>query len=156
MTRRTARAGLGISALLFVAWLGYLGYLAATDARPPVVSFPQLLAATAEVVARVEADPDGQPARRVTVVEVLRGQGLAPDQAITVTNLPDVAGYTGPGDYLIPLAPPEGGPAGGEPAYAVPRPARSPGSEFSKAPPQPLIYPWIEAVQRQYRRFHGQ
>src|SRR5437764_15046479 len=122
MTARTARAGLAVSAALFVSWLGYLGYLVVTDARPPIVSYPQLLAATAEVVARVEAGPDGQLPRRLTVEQVLRGDGLKEGQSIAVANLPDSAGYGRPGGYLVPLAPLEGGPAGGEPAYRIPLP----------------------------------
>ena len=156
MTVRTARAGLAVSGALFVAWLGYLGYLAATDARPPVVSYPQLLAATAEVVAQVQAEPDGQLPRHVTIDTVLRGNGLREGQSVVVANLPDSVGYAGPGRYLIPLAPLEGGPVGGETAYRVPWPARTPGIEYSrqKKPPA-LIYPWNPAVEKQYHEFYG-
>src|SRR5436309_173879 len=66
MTRRVAQVGLAVSAALFLAWLGFLTYLVLTDARPPVVSYPQLLAATEDVVATVEAAPDGQLPRAAT------------------------------------------------------------------------------------------
>lgn len=152
MTRRAAQVGLAVSGTAFVLWLGWLGYLVLTDARPPVVSYPQLLAATADVVATVSTGPDGQLPRTVTVKEVLRGEapGLAAGQTITIVNLPEAVGYAAPGDYLIPLVP-EG------PAFRVPRPARSPGSEYplDKPPPQALIYPWTEAVQREYHDHRG-
>jgi hypothetical protein len=146
---RAARVRLAVAVALFLAWVGWLGFLAATDARPPVVSDPQLLAAAAEVVAHVEAGPDGQLPRSVTVKQVLRGNGLAVGQTIVVANLPDSAGYAGPGDYLIPLAPGEAG------AYRIPGPARSPGSELSKVPLRALIYPWNDAVRAQHKDQSG-
>jgi hypothetical protein len=145
------RMRLAVATVLFVAWLGWLAYLAATDARPPVVSGPQLLAASAEVVAHVEAGPGGQLPQQITIDRVLRGEGLTAGQSIRVANLADSVGYAGPGLYLVPLAPLEGGPAGGEPAYRIPWPARSPGSESRAAAPlRALIYPWSEAVRKQY------
>lgn len=152
MMRRVAWLGLAVSATLFVAWLGFLGYLVLTDARPTVVSYPQLLASSAEIVTHIEPEADGQLPRTVTVKEVLRGQ--VPGPTIAVANLPESVGYVGPGDYLVPLVPVGG--AGGGKEFRVPRPARSPGSELGKNAPEAMIYPWNKAVQQQYHDYYGQ
>lgn len=150
MSLKLARVGLVLSAAAFLGWLGWLGYLVKSDARPPVLSFPQLLAASATVVVTVAADGDGKLPRCVTVAEVLAGDGVAKGQAVDVANLPDAAGYVGPGDYLVPLAG-----ATNPVSFSVALPGRAPGAELRRTPLKPQIYPWSEAVRRQWATYSG-
>src|SRR5262249_15048261 len=103
--------------VLFVGWLGYLGYQVLTrphteDGRPLVVSRPQALVSQLDVVADVP-DTDGT----VTVRQVLWPPEGAPVQEgdkIKVTNLGDCRptprpgekgtpqpDFSGPGEYLL-------------------------------------------------------
>jgi hypothetical protein len=99
---------------LFAGWVGWLGYLAATKARPVVLSRPQLMVSDADVLAEVSALDVP-----VVVKEVLhsKGVGLAVGDSLDVPNLKacrrlprgnekveDVPlDWTGPGTYLLPL-----------------------------------------------------
>jgi len=92
---------------LFAAWIGYLGYLAlpGTTSRE-VLSRPQFLVATVDVIAQVD-DKEGFPAAEVQVDEVVwpkeQGPELAGKATITVVNLDRCTGWTGPGAYILPL-----------------------------------------------------
>jgi hypothetical protein len=134
---------------LFAAWIGWLAYLAFTDAAPSVVSDPQLTAASVIVVAKVEAGPDGKPAPTAKVTKSLAGPTFKEDAPITVTNLPECQGFEGPDVYLLPLVP-EGK------DYRVTLPLRSPGIDpRSNASPRRLaIYRWTPPVMEQWERFH--
>jgi hypothetical protein len=100
-----ARMRLVIAAALFAAWLGWLAYLAATTTRPVVLSRPQFLVSTLDVVADVRA-ADAEPAADVIVRKVhwplQDRQGLV-DKEIHVVNLADCIGWAGPGSYILPL-----------------------------------------------------
>jgi len=100
-----ARVRLVIAAALFAAWLGWLAYLAATTTRPVVLSRPQFLVSTLDVIADVHA-ADHEPATDVIIRKVQwpvqGGQDLV-DKKIHVTNLAGCAGWTGPGSYILPL-----------------------------------------------------
>jgi hypothetical protein len=91
-----------VAAGLFVAWLGYLAYLAATTRKPIVLSRPQFLVADLIVVAEVDR-LDGQP----TVRQVVWPEGdKAPDVAgkpIPVKNLAEASGWDKPGEYVLAL-----------------------------------------------------
>src|SRR5262249_10524960 len=99
-----ARTRLVLSAVLFAAWIGWLAYLAATATRPIVLSRPQLLVSTLDVIARVDADGD-HPAATVPIVKVHwpPGRDDWKDKTITVSNLPECSGWDGPGEYILPL-----------------------------------------------------
>src|SRR5947209_3918797 len=110
---RARRIWLVVTAGAFVCWLGFLGYLAETTGRPllpgtpaPVIlKRPQFLASTLDVIAEVD-DKDGRAAPDARVVEVHwpeRGEETLVGRSITVTNLPDCDGWTGPGRYLLAL-----------------------------------------------------
>lgn len=105
---RMARLRLMLAALAFSAWIGWLAYLAATATRPTVLSRPQILLAPTDVLADVKAGTDG-PEAEVTIQQVYWPTG-DPEQLqgkkITVVDLPRIApdGWTGPGQYLLPLA----------------------------------------------------
>jgi hypothetical protein len=105
---QAARLRLIASALLFAGWIGWLAYLAATTTKPIVLSRPQFLFSTLDVVAQVDAK-GGQPVEKVTVLEVHwpPHADAFKGQSIIVANLKDCArkesGWTGPGEYILPL-----------------------------------------------------
>jgi hypothetical protein len=134
--------------VLFTGWLGWLAYLAVTARTTVVLSRPQFLVATLNVV--VTLDEIENAGRPLTVKQVLwsatdEGRQLV-NATITVSNLDRTLGWDGPGDYLLPLVP-NGAPG----RYQVPTTPRSPGyepnprSEFGK----PHIYPVTPATLRQ-------
>jgi hypothetical protein len=128
---------------LFVAWLGWLTVLAVTTSRPIVLSRPQLLVSSLDVIAQVDRGPD-RPAT-VTVLEVVwppagPGQQLV-DTPISVTNLADSQGWVGPDRYILPLIPGEGQ------TYKVAPLPRSPGIEGSALTPR--VYPLTPETRRQ-------
>jgi hypothetical protein len=104
----TARIRLILAALAFAVWIGWLTYLAMTASRPTVLSRPQILLASYDVLTEIKTDSNG-PAPEVTVQEVYWPAG-DPDKlrgrSITVRQLPHTAedGWKGPGLYLLPLA----------------------------------------------------
>lgn len=102
---RLARLRLVVAVCLFGGWLSYLAYLAATTRNPVVLSRPQFLVSSFDVVAQVDR-PDGQPPS-VTVRQVLWPAG---DKAralegltVKVTNLADATGWDKPGAYILAL-----------------------------------------------------
>jgi hypothetical protein len=99
-----ARVRLAAAVVLFGAWIGWLAYLAATTSRPTVLSRPQFLVSTLDVIARVD-DDHGRPGAVVHVLSVRwpAGQQDEWDRPITVTNLSECRGWTGPGEYILPL-----------------------------------------------------
>jgi hypothetical protein len=150
MTR--ARAFLLVTAVLFVAWLAWLGYavyIARFSPDPPVVvSRAQLTAATHLVVADVAIDSQGYPAPGPRVVEVLKGDGPAVGSAITVHRLgsakpPGPGPFPGPGQYLLPLV-------GDGSTFSIAGLPRSPGYEPGSVE-RPAVYRWTEDTRAQLR-----
>jgi len=101
---------LAVSALLFIGWIGYLAYLAATTTQPVVLSRPQFLAADLYVVAALTSDPaaTAKPAEEIVVKQF--NWSANPDDAkktkLRVKDLGDVNedhGWHGPGDYILAL-----------------------------------------------------
>jgi hypothetical protein len=94
-----------LAAGLFLAWIGWLAFLAATTTHPVVLSRPQLMVSTLDVIAQVDAD-DSRPAKTVTVKDVhwppARNEELA-NKPLVVTNLAQAEGWDGPGEYILPL-----------------------------------------------------
>src|SRR5262245_40293137 len=73
---RRRKTLLGVAAALFLLWIGWLVYLAATTTHPIVLSRPQLLVAELVVIADVREGSSG-PLPEVTVREILpRGRKL--------------------------------------------------------------------------------
>lgn len=104
---KAARLRLALTVLLFAGWLGYLAYLAATTTHPIVLSRPQFLMSTFDVVAQVDAE-DHLPAPKVTIQEVSWPAGEQSKWAgktVEVTNLHQAVGWQGPGEYILPLIP---------------------------------------------------
>jgi hypothetical protein len=147
-----------ITAALFIAWMGYLGFQVVTRPQtatgaPLVLSRPQILGSQIDVIASV---PD-EKGEEVTIKEVLypANAPLKPGDTIHVTNIRDCAAlrtvgekpakdWAGPGDYLLPLRP-----LPGKNKYEVAPIPPSPG--FFTADPRPRIYPANEAALAQYR-----
>jgi hypothetical protein len=110
---------LAVTAALFVLWISYLAYLAATTTEPIVLERPQFLVADLYVIADVAA-ADSKPLETVTVRKIVWAASWADQNLdkITVKNLPkcgvkkqpkDGSGLTfpGPGEYILALSHPK-------------------------------------------------
>jgi hypothetical protein len=166
------RVWLFIAATLLIGWFSWLGYTALTKSREPIVSHAQAAAATAPVVATLTAGEEGKemrlirpgeiqghstavlreqpdkPAFLVTVKEPLTKNGPPAGTVIGVSNLTGCSGYSGPGDYLLLLAPQTGANLENHPAYVVAGPQSSPGAPLEGTGP-PAIYKWGKGVEAQ-------
>jgi hypothetical protein len=150
-----ARLRLIGAAVLFVGWLGWLGYAVWNKGTVQIVSRAQLTAATHLVVAEVAVGPDGQPLPRVTVTEVIQApEGDQPTGELEVERLPSamtplpVVGETRTppaGMYLLPLVKTDAG------RYRLAGLPASPGYP-PREPDRPRIYPWTADVQTQLRK----
>ena len=146
-----ARVRLAVTAALFVGWLAWLGYLAATKTNPVVVSRSQMMAATRFVVAEVTIGPQGFPNKTVEVKEDLRPTNGPLAGGIQVENIGKgrVAGAKEfrPGTrYLLPLSVSGGG------GFMLTVQPKSPGQEVVDADKlPPWAYVWDDPeVQRQF------
>jgi hypothetical protein len=133
-----------LAAGLFSAWIGWLAYLAATATRPMVLSRPQFLVSTLDVLADVTADK-GVPSPEVTIREVFwpeTGHEKYLGTRITVSNLPlckERQGWEGPGLYVLPLVK-----SGDD--YRVALTPPSPGFDPTMDIHQPRIYVWHDTT----------
>jgi hypothetical protein len=128
---KPARVRLVVCAALFVAWIGYLVYLAVTTTRPVILSRPQFLTADLYVIATVQGGGAGDaPAAAATIRQVVWSRyrdDLQEKDKIPLANLPESGpeqGWAGPGEYILPLT--RTG-AGKRPTYQVTPIPRSPG-----------------------------
>lgn len=119
---------LGVAATLFIAWLGWLLYLALGSRQVIVLSRPQFLVANLWIIADV-VEKNGRPAAELTVRELVwseKPRDLV-GAAIVVADLPShgpALGWSGPGRYILSLTEVR---EGKKPSYRVtPLPA-SPG-----------------------------
>ena len=164
-----------LTAVLFLGWLGYLGYLVmcrphtpggllgAFEGRPLTLSRPQFLISSLDVV----ADVSGEKGDKVIVKEVLYPQSnpsVKPGDEIQVENIgrcrpmPDplakndnpLQDYTGADLYLLPLQVIEGaGPRRFEVVPTPPSPGFPPSSGVTFGPPR--IYPATPEMLAEYR-----
>lgn len=138
---------LALASLAFVAWLGWLLYLTLISARPIVLSRPQLLVSNLDVIAEVHQEEGHR--NEVKVREVHWPQSEAAKalegRTITVANLSDSEGWTGPGVYILPLV------ADFKGRYEVAHTPPSPGFDPSPIHPagRPHIYPLTPQTRRQ-------
>jgi hypothetical protein len=103
------KARLAVSAGLFLAWIGFLAYLAARTRDPVILSRPQAVVSSVVLIADVK-EQNGRPAVTVAVNKVAwalarEDNNLAGSQ-LTVDGLADVGqpqGWRGPGTYILPL-----------------------------------------------------
>jgi hypothetical protein len=161
---KAARVRLALTLAVFLAWLGYLGYLVAErpakrlasdseDGEFVILSRPQLLVSDIDVIAQARKGSD-----TVTVSQVLFPATDAARELqgkeIKITNLADcrppgdrkgaLPDLSADGEYLLPLQDP--GPDGKE--YRVAVTPLSPGFHRST----PRIYPATKDVLAQYRQ----
>src|SRR3954451_21765473 len=117
-----ARLRVGVALARSAGWVGWLGLQAFTRPRDPILSHAQFLVSSLDVIADVAADADGKPRPAVTVVRVHWPPDAKVDWPLEVANLPACIGFTGAGEYVLPLV------KRGE-KYQVAGPPRSPGFE---------------------------
>ena len=150
MTR--ARFFFVVALAAFLGWLGWLGYAVYVARYAPdksaVLSRAQLTAATHLIVADVTVAADGLPSPTAKVVEVLKGNAVAPGAEVEVLNLPSAkppgpGGFPGPGLYLLPVV------ADGK-TFRVAGLPRSPGYEPVPVE-RPPIYLWTDDTRAQLR-----
>jgi hypothetical protein len=141
---KAARWRLGLAAAGFLAWIGWLAYLAATTTHPLVLSRPQFLQADYYVIADVNESQD-RPDSHVQVADIYPGHkkpGKTPKH-IVVENLPEMGeenGWDGPGRYILPLVKSS---ATRPDVFVVARIPRSPGypSRLGDSHSRERIYP---------------
>jgi hypothetical protein len=155
---KPATARLLLAAVLFVSWLGYLAYLVLSATwptvarRPPIIvlSRPQFLVSTLDVIAEVGVRSDGRPDPVVSDVEV----HWPPDTpapkggSLRITNLPEITaseGWQGAGRYILPLV------RDGEAYRLVPIPP-SPGYDPEGRVNRSRIYPATPQALEQLRQ----
>jgi hypothetical protein len=98
------KARLVVSAILFLSWLGFLFFLV-LETKSVFISKPQFQIAQTVLVVEVRDDA-GTPDPRVTVKEVLWGDGAHEGEKLRLIDLlacKTEHGYSGAGDYVIPL-----------------------------------------------------
>ncbi|MFO0863187.1 MAG: hypothetical protein U0744_00755 [Gemmataceae bacterium] len=100
------RGRLLLFTVLFLAWLGWLGYLVSKTRDTIVLSRPQLLVSSHVAVLRIE-EKEGKPSPEATLVESLKAaQNAELPKSLNVRDLPNIdatSGWRGPGEYLVPL-----------------------------------------------------
>jgi hypothetical protein len=152
---KRSRLRLAVAAALFVGWLGWLVYLAATGTDDVVLSRPQFLVANVHVLAEVSGTKE--PETEVVVKKVFWAAGdkkPVKDGKILVENLKECLdqGWAGPGEYILPLmTTPKSG------TYAVAPTPRTPGYPYGKnaaanRPGPPRIYPYTPSRERQLKQ----
>jgi hypothetical protein len=131
-----------LAAGLFIAWIGFLGLLAATSSRPNVLLRPQFMVSEVDVIAQLNG-PEKRPDPAATVEEVRwpnKELNNLIGKNITILNLDKCEGWEGPGQYILPLqkrfVPNQQ--KEGQGTFAVAAPGMSPGFEPSKV--RPRIY----------------
>jgi hypothetical protein len=108
--RASQRVRFFLAAGLFLAWISWLAYLAATTTHPLVLSRPQFLVTDLDVIAEVGGD-ESQADPRIKVLDVawakdakdkeaLKGQNI---QVSNLDNLGKDQGWQGRGRYILPL-----------------------------------------------------
>ena len=141
-----------LAAVLFAAWIGWLAYqvfsmkssLPPGAARPVVLSRPQFLVSSLDVIAdvdEIDTDPAEVTVREVSWPERKEAQDLV-GKKIKVSRLSECReDWIGPGEYILPLMP------FGEKGYQVVALPRSPGFPSGR----PRIYPLTPQTRRQLR-----
>jgi hypothetical protein len=141
-----------LAAALFAAWIGWLVHLVYSlksslppgATRPVILSRPQFLVSSLDVIADVEAidrDPAEVTVREVAWPKTKEGQDLI-GKKINVNRLPECRDdWVGPGEYILPLMP------FGEKGYQVVPLPRSPGFPSGR----PRIYPVMPQTRRQFQ-----
>jgi hypothetical protein len=147
---KSATLRLGLAALAFAAWIGWLAYLVCSmesslppgASRPVVLSRPQFLVSSLDVIAdvrEINTDPAEVTVRQILWPETKEAQDLVGKQ-IRVSHLSEChADWLGPGEYILALQS-----LAAKGYQVVPLP-RSPGFPAGR----PRIYPSTPETRRQ-------
>jgi hypothetical protein len=99
-----------VSALLFLAWIGFLAFLVVHMRDPVILSRPQLNVADLIVLAEIAAK-EGRPADEVAVQKMVHSneQNTAriAGMKVSIAGLSEIGpvhGWSGPGLYILPLS----------------------------------------------------
>jgi hypothetical protein len=160
---KRSRLRLAVAATMFVGWLSWLVYLAATGTDDVVLSRPQFLVANVHVLAELTEGKNG-PNEEVTVKELfwdVRGENkLRPGTKIEIVNLAECKeqGWSGSGEYILALMTERD-------KYRVAPTPRTPGYPYGRNTPAnrpgpPRIYPYtpsrirqLEAIEKSFNEF---
>jgi hypothetical protein len=93
-----------ITACAFVAWVGWLGYLAATYHHPITLSRPQLLVSQIDVAAWIKDEQTPVKIEEVYYEAPEVKRDLKARDEIEIDNLKSCTGFGGEGLYLVPLS----------------------------------------------------
>ncbi len=104
------KARLVVSAILFLAWIGFLAFLVFRTRNPVILSRPQLNVADLVVLAEI-AEKDGSPADTVAVQKVVFARAEAVNgltgSKLVIVGLSEIGrphGWDGAGLYIVPLS----------------------------------------------------
>lgn len=147
---KSARLRLTCAAALFLAWIGWLAYLAATTTHPIVLSRPQILMADLVVIADL-TERNGRADPQVKVVAVpwaksKQDRNLERFRIADFEVLDKDDGWQGPGRYLLPLKKTI---VDGAARYAIAPIPDSPGFSSSALTGHSRIYPDSADARRQ-------
>ena len=145
--KRPSLVLLVLSAGLYLAWIGWLAFLALTTRHPVVLSRPQLLVSNLDVSAKVDS-LDG-PVTICTVFSTPQTGDAAREGAqIEVQNLTSCdKDWHGPGRYLLPLNHAPG--SGNFRVVAIPRSPGFPGDLPRIYPDTPQTRAHLEQILRE-------
>lgn len=158
-----SRVWLVLTAVLFVAWLGYLGYRVWTlrqeaaegGGQPIILSRPQFLIASLVVSAEVEGK-DRQPlSAKVIEIHWPDNEEMRKlvGQTIEVDNIGESQGLSGAGTYLLPLL---SAADGYRVAPTPPSPGYPPSVGRPGEPGPPRVYPRVPATLHQLEQIRKQ
>lgn len=161
-----AKIRLAVAAVLFVGWMSWLGYLAATSGDAIVLSRPQLLVSSAHITAKLTAAQDSAtPSTAVTVQKIHWAPGthdnLKEGAELTISNLESCGraqGWQGSGLYILPLLRTENGsyvitPTPPSPGYiALPDPRNTHDPRLRIYPETPHTLRQLEKIEEPYHK----
>jgi hypothetical protein len=133
--------------IVFIAWVAWLGWQSYFYGRFPVVSRSQFMTADFAVIATMTANDEGVVQPKVKIKRVIWPEERESDmdgKEIVIGNWTRIDGFTGPGDYVLPLT---RGKTGENTLAEIPR---SPLSEATRG--KHYIYPAVPVVLEQVRR----
>jgi len=137
MTKGAAKVRLAVAACLFLGWIGWLAYLVFKTHNPVILARPQFLVADLWVRGHLDGDGD-RPETKLVIREVFWSRDMKDQELVNKPiTVPDLAlvgkdlGWSGPGDYWLPLQKNKG---------------KNPGYRLTPLPPSPGFAPAFQLV----------
>lgn len=157
-----------LACCLFVSWMGYLIFLAATTSKPIVLSRPQLLVSEVDVLAEVEAIDKPVVIKKVLIARD-KDANLLPGKELRIANLGDCRrlpfkgekleqvplDWQGPGTYLLPLRKSNGGYVVVVVPASAGYPPRKNDNPNEYETPTPRIYRATDKVIKEYEKLRA-